>query len=66
MAKSVLFRCPTTAFMVHGQLQAKEQPRNGMRHYEGVHCTACRSVHLVNPASGRLISEETGKDADQR
>ena len=58
MAKSVLFRCPVTKLQVQGQLEGKEVPRDGMRHFEGVHCAACRSVHLIDAATGRLLSED--------
>ena len=57
MAKPILFRCPATGLRVQGQVEA-EPPADGSVRYEPVTCIACRQVHLVNVASGRLRSEE--------
>ena len=35
-----------------------DQPSDGRRLYEGVLCLACQQVHIVNPATGRLMSDE--------
>ena len=60
MRKPFLFRCPATGLNVQGYSE-EEQLSNGRRRYEGVHCLACRSFHIVNPDTGRLLSEETGR-----
>jgi hypothetical protein len=61
MARPFLFCCPVTGMNVQGYSEAKKKPSDGMRHYEGVHCTACRSVHIINPETGRLMSDETDR-----
>ncbi len=53
-----LFRCPMTGLTVQGHLKAQELPT---RTYVSQHCPACGSIHLVNPHTGKLMSEETGK-----
>ena len=58
MAKPFIFRCPTTGQNVQGLSENGEQPADGMRRYEGVLCLACQQLHMVNPATGRLMSEE--------
>jgi hypothetical protein len=37
----------------------KEQPPDGQRCYEGVHCLGCQSFHIFNPETGRLLVEES-------
>jgi hypothetical protein len=58
MAKPFIFRCPTTGQNVQGYSERDEQPPSGQRQYEGVLCLACQQLHIVNPATGRLMSEE--------
>ena len=53
-----IFRCPTTWQNVQGISERDEQPSDGRRLYEGVLCLACQQVHIVNLATGRLMSEE--------
>ncbi len=60
MIRPFLFRCPATGLNVQGYSE-KEQPPDGQRRYEGVHCLACQSMHIVNPDTGRLLSDETGQ-----
>jgi hypothetical protein len=57
MAKSFVFRCPTTGLNVQGYTELEDQS-DGYRRYEGVQCLACRRLHIVNPDTGRLLSEE--------
>jgi hypothetical protein len=45
-----LYRCPTTGYNVQGFVP--DRPALGNDVYEGVTCTACRGVHLVNPTTG--------------
>ena len=58
MGKPFIFCCPATRQNVQAYSEMEEPP-NGERRYEGVHCLACRSVHIVNPATGKLLSEES-------
>jgi len=37
---------------------AKEVPRDGEDAYEAVTCVICRRVHLVNPATGKVLGED--------
>jgi hypothetical protein len=48
-----LYRCPTTGYRVQGFV-AEEVPADT---YEPVTCTACQRVHLVNPATGKVLGE---------
>jgi hypothetical protein len=36
-----------------------DQPSDGNRRYQGVRCLACQKVHIVNPFTGKLMSDET-------
>ena len=47
---------------VQGHLKAQELPT---RTYVTQNCAACGSVHLVNPHTGKLMSEEIGKPQRQ-
>jgi hypothetical protein len=58
MGNPFLFRCPTTGQIVQGISGRDDQSSDGRRFYEGVLCPACAQVHIVNPATGRLMSEE--------
>jgi hypothetical protein len=51
----VVFRCPNTGLNVHGWVA--DDPTEG-ESYEGVTCTACARVHLINPKTGKLLGEE--------
>jgi hypothetical protein len=48
---------PVTGQNVQGYSESEEPP-SGERRYESVHCLACQSVHVVNPITGKLLSEE--------
>ncbi len=58
-----LYRCPATGYTIQGGLRAQDV--RGQT-YVAQTCLACGSIHLVNPASGRLLSEETARPADSR
>lgn len=61
MATPFLFRCPVTGQHVQGTPQAaSEQPGNVTR-YEGLHCLACGKYHIVNPSTGKHLSEERSR-----
>lgn len=55
-----VFRCPLTGYNVQGRVDAREEDLPE-RSYRATDCVACRSVHLVNPRTGKLMSEETGR-----
>ena len=48
-----LFSCPNTGQTVQGFV-AKEVPSDA---YESVLCSACRQLHFVNPATGKVLGE---------
>jgi hypothetical protein len=58
MGKPFVFRCLTTGQNVQGYSEADDASGGELR-YEGVSCLACGRVHVVNPATGKLLSEET-------
>jgi hypothetical protein len=48
-----LYRCPTTGHNVQGFVPDRPaEPQDDV--YEAVTCTACRGIHLVNPATGHV------------
>lgn len=56
-----LYRCPFTSFLVQGFSAENEMSDGQTRRYEAVDCPACGSMHLVNPTTGKLMSEEAGE-----
>jgi hypothetical protein len=50
-----LYRCPTTGYRVQGFV-AEEVVENNT--YEAITCTACLRVHLVNPATGKVLGQD--------
>lgn len=52
-----LYRCPVTGYQVQGFVADKPGEPNG-RAYEPLTCTICNRVHLVDPKTGRLLSED--------
>jgi hypothetical protein len=51
-----LYRCPNTGFRVQGY--APEQTSDDDV-YEVLTCIACKRVHLVNPATGKVMGERS-------
>jgi len=51
-----LYRCPITGLRVQG-LVAEDVP-DDVDTYESITCLACQQVHLVNPATGKVLGEE--------
>jgi hypothetical protein len=49
-----IFRCPVTGLNVQGSVVTSETEA----HYVAHACLACSGMHLVNPLSGKLMSEE--------
>jgi len=54
-----VFRCPTTGQNVQGQTYAEPPAEGQPKVYEVVTCLACQRSHLVNPHTGKLLSEES-------
>lgn len=52
-----VYRCPTTGLRVQGWSADEEGPKDGDA-YQPATCLACQRVHLVNPATGKVIGEE--------
>ena len=48
-----LFRCPNTNQPVQGFVA--EEVSDDPNAYESVTCLACQQVHLVNPATGKVL-----------
>ena len=51
---TLVFKCPATGQNVQGWF-ADDGSDTGEESYETVTCTACRSVHLVNPVTGKTL-----------
>jgi hypothetical protein len=54
-----LYRCPNTGLQVQGY--APERASDDDDAYEAVTCSACRRVHAVNPATGKVLGEGTNR-----
>jgi hypothetical protein len=59
MTKPFLFRCPTTSTMVQADTDLPSPKEGEPPRYISLVCLACQRVHLVNPHTGRLLSEES-------
>ena len=53
-----LFRCPSTGMMVQGFRADDGTEDDAQDSYLGVHCLACKRMHLVNPATGKVLAPE--------
>ena len=53
-AQTFLFRCPVTGFTVQGLDHFPEEKDRYIAHA----CPDCGNAHLVNPRTGKLMSEE--------
>lgn len=51
-----LYRCPNTGMNVQGWIA--DDPTEDDDAYEVMTCTACTRVHLVNPKSGHVLSND--------
>ena len=56
------YRCPTTGYRLEGR-QAVPAAASPMVTYVAEHCAACGGLHIVNPTTGRLMSEERTRPA---
>jgi hypothetical protein len=62
---SFTYRCPATGYMVEGLERIAPAPaERPLRTYVAEHCPACTGLHIVNPKTGALLSQETGRFAD--
>jgi len=53
-----IFRCPNTGFRVQGFAPDNDGSEGtGDDVFIGVTCLACRSVHFVNPKTGKTAGE---------
>jgi hypothetical protein len=50
-----LYRCPNTGFRVQGYTFEQTSDDDA---YESVTCVACTPVHLVKPATGKVVGDE--------
>jgi hypothetical protein len=51
-----LYRCPNTGYRVQGFIA--EDVSDEAEDYRAITCLACHQVHLVNPASGKVLGYE--------
>jgi hypothetical protein len=58
MVRPFLYQCPVTRLTVQGTVEGEAADDAAERQYEGVECTACGRLHLVNVTTLRLRSEE--------
>ncbi len=57
-----LYRCPIVGLNVQGSIK-RDKPADVGKDYHIVHCLACGGVHIVNPATGRLLRDETESES---
>jgi hypothetical protein len=50
-----LYRCPVVGIHVQGWTENESADPD---EYESVACLACQRVHLVNPATGKVMGKE--------
>lgn len=53
--RNFIFRCPVSGLNVQGTLPGA---RSDEGTYIGQHCLVCGGLHMVNPRTGKLLSEE--------
>ncbi len=51
-----VYRCPNTGLNVQGWIA--DDPEKGEGFYEAVTCTACTTVHLVDPRNGNVLGAD--------
>ena len=56
---AILFRCTATGVQTQGWIDDAVAAEIGENEYISIACAACRQAHLINPATGRLLGEET-------
>ena len=50
-----LYRCPNTGYRVQGFVA--QDVSDNSQSYEAITCIVCQRVHLVNPATGKVVGE---------
>ncbi len=51
-----IYRCPNTGYRVQGF--TAEEVSEDTDTYQTITCLMCQRVHLVNPATGKVLGEE--------
>jgi hypothetical protein len=57
MPTTFLYRCPVTGHQVQGFIADNPTEKNG-NVYEAFDCPICRRIHLVDPATGKVVGNE--------
>ena len=52
--RTFVFRCPTTGYNVQGRYEGGSSP---LPTFVGQHCLACNALHVVDPRTGKGMSE---------
>ena len=52
--RTFVFRCPTTGYNVQGRYEGGSGP---LPTFVGQHCLACNALHVVDPRTGKGMSE---------
>ena len=52
--RTFVFRCPTTGYNVQGRYEGGSGP---LPSFVGQHCLACNGLHVVDPRTGKGMSE---------
>ena len=52
--RTFVFRCPTTGYNVQGRYEEGDVPLPALI---GQHCLACSALHVVDPRTGKGLSE---------
>ena len=54
-----IYRCPTTGCQLEGRQAAPgPSPASPLVSYVAESCPACGGLHIVNPATGKLMAED--------
>ncbi len=56
MDRSNLYRCPNTGQVIETSIRASSTADE--REYIPLRCTSCGRIHLINRATGKLLSEK--------
>ena len=55
------YRCPATGYLVAGLERVDPAPAGRpLKTYVAERCPACTGLHIVNPETGALLSQEVG------
>jgi hypothetical protein len=56
-----IYRCPATGYRVEGLERTDVEPAaRPLKTYVAERCPACTGLHIVNPQTGALLSDEAG------